>query len=157
MLELTNDHLPTSMASWLSWLVFRTGIVRSRVQTMLKSWLFQASIRDRLNCDDHSVLDFKSAVQCMKYFIYHFTVDRLIYSTSKLNAEKDNLFKWDQRALDDACCPIISAWRCNCKINSQIRAADDQWDSRILIWWWLLYVFTTNYEPLISAISIAWW
>ena len=25
------------------------------------------------NCDDHSSLDFKSAVQCMKHFIYHFT------------------------------------------------------------------------------------
>ena len=24
--------------------------------------------------DDHSLLDFKSAVQCMKCFIYHFTV-----------------------------------------------------------------------------------
>ena len=25
------------------------------------------------NCDDHSLLDFKSAVQYMKHFIYHFT------------------------------------------------------------------------------------
>ena len=25
------------------------------------------------NCNDHSLLDFKSAVQYMKYFIYHFT------------------------------------------------------------------------------------
>ena len=25
------------------------------------------------NCDDYSLLDFKSAVQSMKYFIYHFT------------------------------------------------------------------------------------
>jgi len=43
----------------------------------LKSWLFQASIRNCLNCvhncDDHSLLDFKSTVQHMKYFIYHFT------------------------------------------------------------------------------------
>ena len=47
------------------------------VQTPLKSWLFQASIRNCLNCvhkcDDHSLLDFKSAVQYMKHFIYHFT------------------------------------------------------------------------------------
>ena len=35
----------------------RTGIARSRVH----------------NCNDHSILDFKSAVQYMKYFIYHFT------------------------------------------------------------------------------------
>ena len=50
---------------------------RSRVQTPLKSWLFQASIRNCLNCvrncDDHRLLDFKSAVQYMKHFIYHFT------------------------------------------------------------------------------------
>ena len=41
-------------------------------------WLFQASICNCLNCvhncDDHSSLDFKSAVQCMKCFIYHFTI-----------------------------------------------------------------------------------
>ena len=37
--------------------------------TPLKSWLFQASIR---NCFDHRLLDFKSAVQHMKYFIYCF-------------------------------------------------------------------------------------
>ena len=38
--------------------------------------LFQASFRNCLNCvqncDDHGLLDFKSAVQCMKHFIYHF-------------------------------------------------------------------------------------
>ena len=26
-----------------------------------------------INCYDHGLLDFKSAVQYMKYFIYHFT------------------------------------------------------------------------------------
>ena len=55
-----------------------TGIARSRVQTPLKSWLFQASVRNCLNCvqncDDHGLLDIKSAVQCMKHFIYHFTL-----------------------------------------------------------------------------------
>mgnify|MGYP000444687548 CR=1 FL=1 len=38
---------------------------------------FSAFLRNCLNCvhncDDHTLLDFKSAVQCMKYFIYHFT------------------------------------------------------------------------------------
>ena len=38
---------------------------------------FQVSIPNCLNCvhycDDHSSLDFKSAVQYMKHFIYHFT------------------------------------------------------------------------------------
>ena len=40
----------------------------------LKSWLFQAFIRNCLNCihncDDQSSLDFKSTVQYMKHFIY---------------------------------------------------------------------------------------
>ena len=36
-LELTNDQLPTSVASYLSWLERRTGIARSRVQPPLKS------------------------------------------------------------------------------------------------------------------------
>ena len=44
----------------------RTGIARSRVQTPLKSWLFQASIRNCLNCvrncDDHSLLDTADAI-----------------------------------------------------------------------------------------------
>ena len=61
----------------VSWLEHRTGIARSRVQTPLKSWLFQASISNCLNCvhncDDHSILDFKFAVQRMKCFIHHFT------------------------------------------------------------------------------------
>ena len=60
----------TDVGSWYR-------IARSRVQTSLKSWLFQASLRNCLNCvhncDDHSLLDFKSAVQYMKHFIYHFT------------------------------------------------------------------------------------
>ena len=51
--------------------------MRSRVQTPLKSWLFQSSVRNCLNCvqncDDHGLLDFKSEVQYMKHFIYHFT------------------------------------------------------------------------------------
>ena len=74
-LELTNDQLPTSVASQFSWLERRTGIARSRVQTPSKFCLFQVSLRNRLNCvynyrnDDHSWLNFKSAVQYMKHFI----------------------------------------------------------------------------------------
>ena len=52
------------------------GFGRSRVQTPLKSWIFQASIRNCKNCvhnyEDHSLFDFTSAVQYMIYFIYHF-------------------------------------------------------------------------------------
>ena len=47
-------------------------------QLEVSFWLFQSSIRNCLNCvhncDDHSWLDFKSAVQYMKHFIYHFTI-----------------------------------------------------------------------------------
>ena len=77
LLELTNDQLSSSVASLLSWLERRTSIARSRILTPLKFWLFQASIRNCLNCvhnwDNHSSLVFKSAVQYMKHFIYHFT------------------------------------------------------------------------------------
>ena len=42
----------------LSWLKRRTGIARSRAQTPLKSWIFQASFRNCKNCvhncEDHS-------------------------------------------------------------------------------------------------------
>ena len=59
----------------------------SRVQTPLKSWLFQASIHNCLNCvhncDDHSSLDSKSAVQYMKHFIYHFTANTAGHETGK--------------------------------------------------------------------------
>ena len=51
----------------------RTGIARSRVQTPLKSWLFQASIRNCLNCvhncDDHSSLD---CFFCFTLFLFYF-------------------------------------------------------------------------------------
>ena len=44
----------------------------------LKKLLFQASIHNCLNCVhncyDHSLLEFKSTVQYMKHFIYHFTL-----------------------------------------------------------------------------------
>ena len=47
--------------------------------------VFQASIRNCLNrvhnCEDHSLLDFKSAVQYMKHFIHHFTTS---FTTVKL-------------------------------------------------------------------------
>ena len=59
-LDLRNDLLS------FSWLERRIGIARSRVQTPLETWLFQASISNCLNCphncEDHSLLDFKSAV-----------------------------------------------------------------------------------------------
>ena len=55
----------SSQRQWLhssvGYLERRTGTTRSWVQTPLKSWLFQASVRNCLNCahncDDHSLLD----------------------------------------------------------------------------------------------------
>ena len=50
--------------------------IRSRVQTPLKSWLFQASILSCLNCvhncDDHSSLDFK--IRSSIYETFHISV-----------------------------------------------------------------------------------
>ena len=57
-LEPTNGRLPTSVASQLSWLERCTGIMRSQVQTLLKSWIFQSSLSNCKNCvhncEDHS-------------------------------------------------------------------------------------------------------
>ena len=54
----------------------RTSIARSQVQTPLKSWLFQASIRNCLNCvhncDDHSLLDFK--IRSSIYGTFHISL-----------------------------------------------------------------------------------
>ena len=49
--------------------------MRSRVQTLLKSWIFQVSVRTCSNCvhncEGHSFTYFISAVQGVIYFIYH--------------------------------------------------------------------------------------
>ena len=54
----------------------RTGVARSRIQTQLKSWLFQASIHNCLNCvhkcDDHSLLDFK--IRSWIYETFHISL-----------------------------------------------------------------------------------
>ena len=36
------------------------------------------------NCDDHSLLDFKSAVQYIKHFIYHFTIIIVIITMTNI-------------------------------------------------------------------------
>ena len=49
----------------------------SQLRTQFKQLLIEARKKNCLNCvhicDDHGLLDFKSAVQYMKHFIYHFT------------------------------------------------------------------------------------
>ena len=61
-----------------------TSTARSRVETPLKSWLFQASLRNCKNCvhnwEDHNSFDFTSAVQYMIYFIYNFIIHVVIFS-----------------------------------------------------------------------------
>ena len=73
----TADLKSSKLWSWQLWMQFR--------QLRIEAWKSQdfngvwtlASIRNCLNCvhncDDHTLLDFKSAVQYMKHFIYHFT------------------------------------------------------------------------------------
>ena len=74
--------------------------------------------------------------------------DRLMYSTSELDAEKEPI----QVQLAQAWWCVLSNYSgmtrttvrlqahevCNCTIMAQIRPADDQSDSRILIYLWLL-------------------
>ena len=45
----------------------------------VKACIRNCSVNCVHNCDDHSSLDFKSAVQYMKHFIYHFTQKALIF------------------------------------------------------------------------------
>ena len=78
-IEVTNK----SSKLWSSQL--RTQFKQLRIEAWKSQdfngvWLFQASIRNCLNCvrncDDHSLLDFKSAVQYMKHFIHHFMTNK---------------------------------------------------------------------------------
>ena len=57
------------------------AIARSRVQTPLKSWKFQVSLRNWNcvhHCDDHSFTWFLIRSSYMIHFIYHFIVIKLI-------------------------------------------------------------------------------
>ena len=81
------------------WLERRTGIARSRVQTPLKSWLFQASIRNCLNCvhncDDHSLLELLIYILTLVPFHFHLSKGSVVllpnyesFSTSKTVSSK---------------------------------------------------------------------
>ena len=96
-------------------------------------WLFQASIRNCLNCvrncDEHSPLDFKSTVQYMKHFIYNFTTWNLL--TSK-NVFKERLYPKGQGGLFNA----IMIWsrhisRCRPGFSSAIWPPC--WQKRLLL------------------------
>ena len=72
---------------------FHTGIARSRVQTPLKSWIFQASLRNCENCvhncEDHSFTWFHIRSSHMIHFIYHFIIGSLL--TGPLEPTNDQL------------------------------------------------------------------
>ena len=64
--KITTTKWPApNVSGFIARLECRTAIARSRVQTPLKSWLFQASIRNCLNCvhncDDHGLLEQKKS------------------------------------------------------------------------------------------------
>ena len=92
-LEPTSDQLPASVASWLSWLERRTGVAGSRVQTLLKSWVFQTSLRNCKNCvhncEDHSFTWFHIRSSHMIHFIYRFIIDSFL--TGPLEPTSDQL------------------------------------------------------------------
>ena len=71
---------------WSSQLWTQFKQLRREAWTPLKSWLFQASLRNCLNCvhncDDHGLLDFNAAVQYKKHFIYIFTLGSLEANTT---------------------------------------------------------------------------
>ena len=65
--------------SQCQWLHSSVGIARSQVQIPLKSWIFQASLRNCKNCvhncEDHSFTWFHIRSSYMIQFIFHFIVD----------------------------------------------------------------------------------
>ena len=67
---------------WTKFKQLRTE-ARSRVQTPLKSWLFQASIRLNCvhNCDDHSLLNWFQ-IRSSTYEIFHISLNRACMSQS---------------------------------------------------------------------------
>ena len=76
-------HDKSEKKSGLSWLESRTGIARSRVQTPLKSWPFQVSNRNCLNCvhncDDQSLLvwpsfDIHTVALTMKTNLFNYQI-----------------------------------------------------------------------------------
>ena len=83
---------------------------RSRVQTPLKSRLFQASIHNCLSCvhycDDHSSLDFKSAVQYMKHFIYHFKASKLFPLACAINFCQNTTCEVQRETI------LVQIWQC---------------------------------------------
>jgi len=84
--ESWNWNLAERHLNWASWSMFYIlqSLYSSKLwssqlwtqfkQLRIKAWKSHTGIaRSRVhNCDDHSLLDFKSAVQYMKHFIYHF-------------------------------------------------------------------------------------
>ena len=81
-LQLWTQFKQLQIEAWKSWLERCTSITRSRVQTPLKSWLFQASPRNCLNCvhncDNHSLLDFQ--FHSSIYEIFHISLHNVLLS-----------------------------------------------------------------------------
>ena len=75
-------HMKSSEAMILAVMNAIFAIAISRVQTPLKSWNFQASLRNCKNCvhhsEDHSFTWFHIRSSCMIHFIYHYIVNKLI-------------------------------------------------------------------------------
>ena len=83
----THNWLALNVRGFIAQLVeHRTGIARSRVQTPLKSWIFQASLRNCINCvhcDDHFTF---SPYFCV--FKYARTVKQKVWNEAE-NRERD--------------------------------------------------------------------
>ena len=83
-------------------------------QTPLKSWLFQASIRNCLNCvhncNDHSSLDFK--IGSSIYETSHVSLQTQTY----FNVRVDRISKWEKNA----------SWSCNHEPNRIKFKIDDR-------------------------------
>ena len=105
---------------------------KSWVQTPLKSWLFQASVRNCLNCDDHGLLDILHPQQKTLFIAQccYFSADSVTYK----NFNKSNI--------------IISCGHFSSFLDSLIRVFSS---TRLPMMEWCWTYFVQNY-----AITIPW-
>ena len=104
-LEPTNDQLPTSVASELSWLERRTGVSRSRAQTPLKSYSQLQRSQPFLICDLY-ITHFEQSARIVKKFTECFG---RFYSTTQPSEAPYNKSSFLQIIRQSGCANLINS------------------------------------------------
>ena len=92
-------HAAPNVSGFIAQLVRAShGYQRSRVQTPLKSWIFQASLRNCKNCihncKDHSFTLFHIRSSYMIHLIYHFIIDSFLMETLEPRNDQLPMSEW---------------------------------------------------------------